>query len=104
MLSCRKCEHYQPKDLTGFTLLEKIQSVSGFCIDSNNPDFNEYARNLGRGIGRFESYITPKWCAERKNPKGTIEYYSEEEIKEFVKERKLIEFIRHMRSGSIRWY
>jgi len=70
MISCRKFEHYQSKDLTGFTLLEKCQSVSGFCMDSNNPDFNEYARSFGRGIGRADSYTTPKWCAKRK--KGSI--------------------------------
>jgi len=73
MISCRKCEHYQPKDLTGFTLLEKCQSVSGFCMDSNNSDFNEWAREFGRGINRSDSYITPKWCAKRKNQKGNEE-------------------------------
>ena len=104
MISCRKFEHYQSKDLTGFTLLEKFHSVSGFCMDSNNPDFNEYARSFGRGISRNDSYKTPKWCAKRKNPKTTEEYYSEEEIREAVAERKLIEFIRQMRLGDIRWY
>ncbi|OHD25275.1 MAG: hypothetical protein A2Y34_03985 [Spirochaetes bacterium GWC1_27_15] len=77
MLTCRKCEHYQPKDLTGMSLVNKLQSVSGFCMDSNNPDFNEYARNFGRGIYRTDSYITPNWCAKRKNPKGTVEYYTQ---------------------------
>ena len=89
MKSCRKCEHYQPKDLTGMSLLEKFHSVSGFCTDSDNPDFNEYARNFGRGIGRLDSYITPKWCSRRKHPKGTEEYYSEEEIREAVYEEKI---------------
>ena len=88
MISCRKCEHYQLKDLTGMSLLEKFQSVSGFCMDSDNPDFNEYARNFGRGIGRLESYVTPKWCAKRKNPRETVEYYTKEEISEFVKQEK----------------
>jgi len=88
MISCRVCELYRPKDLTGMSLLEKSQSVSGFCMDSNNPDFNEWAREFGRGIGRFESYITPKWCSKRKNPKKTEEYYSKEEIREFVAEEK----------------
>jgi len=88
MTNCRTCEHYKKKDLIGYSLYEKFQSVSGFCMDSNNPDFNEYARSFGRGIGRADSYTTPKWCAKRENPKGTVEYYSEEEIAEFVAEEK----------------
>jgi hypothetical protein len=104
MISCRKCEHYKKKDLTGMSLLRKFQSVSGFCMDSNNPDFNEYAKAFGRGIGRLDSYITPKWCNKRENPKVTVQCYSEEEIREAVTERKLIEFIRQMRSGNIHWY
>jgi len=104
MTSCRKCEHYQPKDLEGFTLLEKFQSVSGFCMDSDNPNFNEWAREFGRGTGRFESYISPNWCAKRKNQKETIEHYTEEEIKEFIKEEKTHqryrEFIKKVKNMS----
>jgi len=104
MNNCRKCDHYQSKDLNGMSLLEKFHSVSGFCMDSDNPDFNEWAREFGRGIGRFESYITPNWCSKRKNPKETIEYYTEEEIKEFVVEAKTQqryrEFIKGLRDMS----
>ena len=43
---------------------------------------------FGRGIKRLDSYITPKWCSKRKNPKITADDYTEEEIKEFTEDEK----------------
>jgi len=65
MKSCKKCRYYEEKDLMGMSLLRKLRSVSGFCFDSSNPDFNAFARHYGRGIGRFDSYFRPKWCARK---------------------------------------
>ena len=105
MKSCIKCDHYKEKDLEGMSLLEKFNSVSGFCMDSNNPDFNEWAREFGRGIRRVDSYITPNWCSKRKNPKSTEEYYSEEEIKEFVAEEKeQHELIERLKNSDFKWF
>ncbi len=65
MNDCRNCEYFKKKNMDGFSLWEKFQSVVGFCMDSNNPYFNDYACRYGRGICRLESYIKPKWCAKR---------------------------------------
>jgi len=108
MLSCRKCEHYSKDDLSGLSLYRKFRHASGHCMDFNNPDFNEWARIFGRGVKRLDSYITPKWCSKRKNPKTTVEDYSEKEIHELVVRekslRQLIEYIKHMRSNNMHWY
>jgi hypothetical protein len=97
MLCCRKCEHYKKKNLKGFSLSIKIRSVSGFCMDSTNPDFNEYAQAFGRGIGRIESYTSPTWCAKRNNPTKTKEIYSAEDIHAFTEQEKEIrEIIKSM--------
>jgi len=108
MICCRKCEHYIKDDLTRLSLYRKLRHASGHCMDSNNPDFNEWARNFGRGIKRLDSYITPKWCSKRKNPKITADDYSEEEIHELVKEelnhRKFLRFMKHININDIHWY
>jgi len=55
-----------------------------------------------------DSLTNPKWCVKVDNPETAEEYYTKDEISEFVKEeignRKLIEFIRHARSNDIIWY
>ena len=108
MKTCIECEFYSEDDLTGLSPQDKLDHVSGHCMDSNNPDFNEWARTFGRGITREDSLTSPNWCSKRDNHEKTEEYYSEDEISEFVKEeirnRKLIEFIRCTRSNDIIWY
>ena len=105
---CRECEFYSEDDLTGLSPQEKLDHVSGHCMDSNNPDFNEWARTFGRGITREDSFTSPKWCSKRENPERTEEYYSEDEIREFVEEAKryqrLTECIRHARLNNMLWY
>jgi len=108
MTICRECEFYSEDDLTGLSPQDKLDHVSGHCMDSNNPDFNEWARTFGRGITRENSLSHPKWCSKRENPETTEEYYSEEEISEFVavekNYRKLITYIKHARSNNMLWY
>lgn len=107
MNNCITSEHYQEKDLTGMSPFERLQSVSGFCMDSDNPDFNEWAKKFGRGICREDSYTNPKWCSKRENPEKTEEYYTKDEISEAVEQevryRKLVEFIKFTKSNSITW-
>lgn len=62
MFGCRNCDCYRKKNLEGMSLYYKLTSVTGFCMDYNNPDFNNFAKAFGRGVGRFESCIKPKWC------------------------------------------
>jgi len=108
MIICRECEFYSEDDLTGLSPQEKLDHVSGHCMDSDNPDFNEWARTFGRGITREDSVSHPKWCGKIDNPEKTEEYYTKEEISEAVKEakkyQKLTEFIRNARSNDMLWY
>jgi len=85
---CKECEFYSEDDLTGLSPQEKLDHVSGHCMDSNNPDFNEWARTFGRGITREDSLTNPKWCGKLDNPEKTEEYYTKQEINEAVKEAK----------------
>ena len=108
MTICIECEFYSEDDLTGLSPQDKLDHVSGHCMDSNNPDFNEWARIFGRGITMEDSLTNPKWCAKVDNPETAEEYYTKEEISEAVKEAKkyqrLTEFIRNARSNDIIWY
>ena len=88
MIICKECGFYSEDDLTELSPQDKLDHVSGHCMDSGNPDFNEWARMFGRGIVREDSYTSPKWCAKRENPEKTEEYYSEEEISEAVAKAK----------------
>jgi len=87
-MTCIECEFYSEDDLTGLSPQEKLDHVSSHCIDSNNPDFNEWAREFGRGVTKEESLSHPKWCGKIDNPEKTEEYYTKEEISEAVKEAK----------------
>jgi len=40
MTICIECEFYSEDDLTGLSPQDKLDHVSGHCMDSNNPDFN----------------------------------------------------------------
>ena len=108
MTICRECEFYSEGDLTGLSIEDKLNHVSGHCMDSNNPDFNEWARTFGRGITREDSLTNPKWGGKIDNPEKTEAYYTEDEISEAVAEvkeyQRLAEFIRHARSNDIIWY
>lgn len=103
MIICRECEFYSEDDLTGLSPQDKINHTSGHCMDSNNPDFNEWARTFGRGITREDSLTSPKWCAKRENPEKTEECYSKEEISELVTEAKEYHKLLRFKCGNIRW-
>jgi hypothetical protein len=63
---CRNCIYFQPKDWSWGTLSQKLFGVVGFCMDSQNPDFNYFAQCYGRGIGKCEAIFSPEWCRLRK--------------------------------------
>jgi len=108
MTICRECEFYSEDDLTGLSPQDKLDHVSGHCMDADNPDFNNGQEHLVEVLLGKDSLTNPKWCSKLDNPETTEEYYTKDEISEFVKEeirnRKLIEFIRHVRSNDIIWY
>jgi len=108
MTICKECEFYSEDYLTGLSPQDQLDHTSGHCMDSSNPDFNEWARTFGKGIAREDSYTNPKWCAKIDNPETTVEDYSEEEISELVavekNYRKLIAYIKHARSNDMLWY
>jgi len=66
---CRKCKYYQKKDWSFvgfhifgmFGIFHVLNRVCGFCMDSENPDFNEFAKSYGRGIGKLQAIFSPKW-------------------------------------------
>lgn len=62
-IKCKNCEYFKYKSLKGLSLWRKIWSVSGFCEDSLNTDFNGVARLFGRGISKTDKLKgSPKWC------------------------------------------
>ena len=71
---CRNCVYFQKADWAGikirpfsmFGINHFIFRVCGFCMDKNNPDFNNFAKASGRGIGKLDSLFSPKWCRLRK--------------------------------------
>jgi hypothetical protein len=70
MSKCKKCKYFQGKDwsFAGFHIFGMfgishiLNRVCGFCMDSENPDFNDYAKANGRGIGKLQAIFAPKWC------------------------------------------
>lgn len=62
---CRNCSYFKKKNLEGTSLWYKFTSVCGFCMDSGNPDFNPFAKIMGRGITNTQSLFGPKWCRLR---------------------------------------
>ena len=67
---CYKCDYFQEKDWSWGTLEQRIFGVTGHCMDKENPDFNDWARELGRGIPKTQTLFSPKWCRFRKDFKG----------------------------------
>ena len=71
---CKKCSYFSKAEYKewnkmigvhifgDFGLKHKILRVCGHCIDSENPDFNVFAKATGRGIGKIEAFLRPKWC------------------------------------------
>jgi hypothetical protein len=73
MGKCKKCKYFQKADWswTGFHIFgmfglsHRLNRVCGFCMDNDNPDFNDYAQARGRGIGKLQAIFSPKWCRFR---------------------------------------
>jgi len=108
MTICNKCEFYSEDDLTGLSPQDQLNHVSGHCMDSSNPDFNEWAKKFGRGITREDSLTNHKWCGKLDNPEKTEEYYTKEEISELVVDeiinRRLTTLIKHAKlNNAIRY-
>lgn len=78
MGKCKKCKYFNKADwpfvpfrIFGmFGISHIINRVCGFCMDSKNPDFNDYAKASGRGIGKIQSIFSPKWCRFRNKQKS----------------------------------
>jgi hypothetical protein len=73
-MSCKRCEHFKPygkvmiKMPNWFSqLLFHFQHVKGFCMDSSNPTFNEYAKSSGRGLGYKAYLFGTEGCKFKKN-------------------------------------
>ena len=72
---CKRCIYFQKVDWSFvpfrifgmFGLSHRINRVCGFCMDSDNSDFNAYAKANGRGIGKLQAILSPKWCRFRKS-------------------------------------
>lgn len=70
-IKCKNCEHFKSKSLKGLSLWRKIWSVSGFCEDSLNTDFNVFARLFGRGVSKTDKLKgCPVWCRFKSNNKN----------------------------------
>lgn len=66
MIGCWRCEYFQNNRWKMTVPLPKrLFHVVGFCMYSDNPDFNDFAKEYGRGIGRVDSFIKPKWCNKK---------------------------------------
>lgn len=63
---CKNCAFFQARDWKGGTLDQKLFGVCGFCMDSENPDFNWFAQCYGRGISKTQAIFSPKWCRFRE--------------------------------------
>ncbi len=64
--SCKYCIYYEPNNFKGTSLSYKLFGVRGFCRDKRNPDFNDFARVMGRGIARKDVKKKPNWCRFKK--------------------------------------
>ena len=69
---CKRCKYFQKADWSGiyvgwglFGIKHRLFRVCGFCMDNKNPDFNDYAKASGRGIGKLKAVFGPKWCRLR---------------------------------------
>ena len=87
MTICIECEFYSEDNLTGLSSQDMLDHTSGHCMDSDNPDFNEWARTFGKGITREDSLTNPKWCSKRDNHEKTEEYYSEERLVNLLRKK-----------------
>lgn len=72
-MSCKNCKYYwdffkEYQTVIAFPpnwfrdLLYKFQHVKGFCMDSENKCFNEFAKHFGRGLKWRDYIFKPKWC------------------------------------------
>jgi hypothetical protein len=74
-MGCKKCPYFKPYGKPALirylpflfpTIFHKLRyllgHVPGFCMDSENPIFNDYAKRSGRGMGLLEYLLRPKWC------------------------------------------
>jgi len=67
---CKRCKYFRKSDWScvGFHVFGMfgvrhiLTRVCGFCLDSDNPDFNMFAKVSGRGIGKIQAIFRPKWC------------------------------------------
>jgi len=63
IFKCVRCEYFEKANWPWFLPMQKLfTGVAGFCMDSLNPDFNEYAKESGRGIPRTKAIFGPEWC------------------------------------------
>jgi hypothetical protein len=74
---CRNCTYFDKDDWKAwdkeigfhvfgmFGLSHRILRVCGHCMDKDNPDFNIFAKQTGRGIGKIQAIFSPKWCRFR---------------------------------------
>jgi hypothetical protein len=74
MSHCKHCKYFKKADWSRiyvgwgwFGIKHRLFRVCGFCMDSNNPDFNSYAKANGRGIGKIEAIFKPQWCRIKKH-------------------------------------
>jgi len=65
-MNCKKCMFFQKNNFEGTSLRYKMFGVRGFCMDSENPDFNDFAKAAGRGLCRKDIRKSPDWCRFNK--------------------------------------